>query len=293
MDSSHSGETFQPEPAVAENNPVAVKSEPARLSPWQATVILLTLLVFVIFKVIAVFYGLLLLLILIHETGHFLAGHLCNLQLVRFRVGPVEFSRPNSLSLRRPGAWEWKGSRRSYWTSGWIAMTATQESMTRLQSRCLVYILGGPITNLVFGLMAVPIAQRATAFGAAGKLFVLGSTFIGIGNLFPFTTDGLESDGSQIWGLPFNKARREAEFFSMTLWARLAEIYKLNCQGDTAQACDGLRDLRDTLNAVIRELPDGPKKQRLAGLREVFANVPFLKQSEAANEEALSAMDRA
>jgi Peptidase family M50 len=202
-----------------------------RIKPWQTVFILIALS----FKLFLVAYVFLLLLICIHELGHLAAGSLCGLRLYSIRVGCLTFWRPLIFDPRGSNRWTWSWSWNKL-SSGAIRMYPSNESWVR--SRYLIYLFGGPFTNLCFGILALPLAMKESAFGAAAKFFLLGSCFMGFGNLFPFERLGLVSDGRQVGWLVFHRKLGEALLFKWTLYARVEKSRLLysNCRIQEAQS---------------------------------------------------------
>src|SRR5271170_1040805 len=91
-------------------------------------------------------YAFVLLLIFIHEAGHFIAGRLCGLRLLKFRVGPIEFKRTGIFEASQPRRWKWYWLWKYLW-SGSIVMQTTKESLVHTRRRYVFYMLGGVLAN--------------------------------------------------------------------------------------------------------------------------------------------------
>ncbi len=233
----------------------------------------LALLLIVFAKPLVVFYSLFLLLVLIHESGHLLAGHGCGLVLINFRVGPVEFRRPNAL-FGRPGKWAWS-YRWSHWASGNISMVSPTVAMSRLQWRFFACILGGPAATIATALLAIPIAWNNDSYvGVAGKLFVAASLFLGVANLIPHTSRDLKihTDGKALAFLVFSKTHREAMLLVLTFHARMFEAHRLFCARQFEAGRLLLVRTAAELNALAGQFRDDDSRRRMTDLRDLVTN---------------------
>lgn len=165
-----------------------------QIPPWQTVLILGVFALGTPFEI----YLLILFVTLIHEVGHCLGGLVAGLEFDRIRVGPAELD-----SYRRLH-WEW---RRSTLLGGNALMLPKTDSA--LPVRLAAYIAGGPVANIVCGLLVfdhIPI-RNAHLMGLA-QLFVVGSFVVGVGNLVPFRRYGFSSDGMKLIMLLLNKGQR-------------------------------------------------------------------------------------
>lgn len=128
--------------------------------------------------------------IVIHEAGHAVAGMAAGLKPVAFGVGPLRME-------RAADGWHvrWGGGMAGI--SGFAMLLPPADARPRRREQAL-YLLGGPLSNLVVGVPALLLANAAApgvgmllgfAFGAAGIV-------IGLVNLVPFKTAGWLSDGA-------------------------------------------------------------------------------------------------
>lgn len=218
-----------------------------------------------------IFYLSLLPLIMIHELGHLAAGNASGLALVRFRVGPIELSRPSVLRLQEPFQLHWRWKWR-YLGSGYISMCAGQSALVWPRRRYVIYLLGGPLGNLGSALLALPIALQDTMAGAIAKYFVILSVLLGAGNLIPFARYGLESDGSQLWALLFDKNKRDVQLYWFAFAARLEEIVALSKDNNVEEALDRA----DILIRLGEQLPKGSlnadQQRSFLAMKEKFAD---------------------
>jgi len=194
-----------------------------------------------------------LLLIFVHELGHFAAGSLCRLRLSRFRVGPVELQCLASTESRSDLVWKWNWQ----WDkpgSGGVVMFATQRSMQGLGLRYFTFVAGGPLANLCCALLAIPLWENVGPVAGTVKLFSAGSALICAVNLIPFTRRNLTSDGRRLWDLCFSRKKRETIFYVLTVPERFNEIRSLHIKGNLQEACNRA----DALIEAGECLPDLP-----------------------------------
>ena len=145
-----------------------------------------------------VFYGAYVLLVAIHETGHFVVGVACGFRTKEFRVS----------CLRWRGGWgfDWRGMNV---VSGWVNMQLTRpDGMLRL--RLLLFAMAGPLANLIFAGLLYPIAVRQSTLGGVAKYLFLGSIFFAVANLIPIKARKLMSDGLRIFQTLFDRKGFEA-----------------------------------------------------------------------------------
>lgn len=219
---------------------------------------ILTLLVTGTLTLIAGYCGLYIFVlphIFIHEIGHWIAGRLCRLQLERFRVGPIEFSRPGLLLVPGRAKWKWYWSWQYFW-SGAIVMRASLMALAGTRSRYAIYILGGVAANIGSGLMALPVAMQQSSIGGFCKYFVLGAALMGIVNLIPFRARGLnfDSDGKKLLNLFRNRSLIADQMFWFTFAARLEELRAPGREGDAESACRKAEEFfRDSRQVTMPE----------------------------------------
>lgn len=152
-------------------------------------------------------------------------------------------------------------------------MSATTRSMKHLRLRYFTFILAGPAANFVCGLVALPIAQEQTTVGGLGKYFILGSVFIGIINLIPFTRGELKSDGLKIWILLFNKSKRDVLLYWFAVRERVNEIRALYRTGDIQHACEKVEEFIQISNDLPSVMANEEYKKRLIKFQTFFQNL--------------------
>lgn len=165
-----------------------------RIRVWQTALIVLAFALRTPFEV----YLLILLVTLIHELGHCLAGLAVGLEFDQIRVGPLE------LGCNRRLKWDWN------WgtiVGGHVVMLPKAKSA--LPVRLAAHIAGGPIANVACGLLVLHfIPSRNSHLVGLAQLFVAGSLIVGLGNLIPFRKHGFSSDGMKLGLLLLNKGQR-------------------------------------------------------------------------------------
>ncbi len=145
--------------------------------------------------------------VLIHEAGHVVAGRLGGKRLLVAGFGPWRL-------LRQDGRWhiQWVGQIQGI--SGFAAMY-TPHGHTERKSQAALFMLGGPLGNLVGAGLAVILAPmlpdgaswlRELAFW----LFVMGLVTAAL-NLLPLNVGGWRSDGHQLLALLRNDPSVTAE----------------------------------------------------------------------------------
>lgn len=251
----------------------AEERKPFSTGWWRVLYILPAILIGFVFKPVLVFYLFLLVIILIHELGHFAAGHLCGFRLSRFRVGVVELRRPKIVDPPSPDTWDWKW----HWGladlfSGFIVMLPTGKSITRIRLRYFIYAIAGPISNIGTGLLALPVARAETGVGAAAKFFLAVSVFLGVTNFFPFTTKrGVKSDGGRLWAiLCGNNPIDATTLYWFTLRERLAGTQSLFKAGRVEEAYAGAQELITDAQKLIQTALTTELIVRLTKLGEVY-----------------------
>lgn len=209
-----------------------------------------------VFKAPLALYSSLLILILVHEIGHLLAGLVCGLQLISIRVGLIEFRQSSG----------WKLDRR--WMavfSGLVSMRADKRSQSRIGVRYFFFVIAGPLANIGFGLLVIPFSHRGTALAIVANLLIIGSVFLVVVNLIPGEHRGIETDGKKLWALLFNKSRRNEIFFLLTITECLEEVRQLYGAGEFQNALKRVEEL-------IRVSETFPKVQRNVPLKRILGD---------------------
>jgi hypothetical protein len=139
-------------------------------------------------------YGLFLCAIAIHESGHWLAGVAFGFKCLEFRVGGLHWSPENS----------WKQQwNKSNPISGKVKMRM-RDADRFLRLRYFVFILAGPVANIVAAFILYPITQRIEALDECTKLFASISLVTGIISLVPLRREKSRSDGMRMLDSIFN-----------------------------------------------------------------------------------------
>jgi len=135
----------------------------------------------------------------IHEAGHALAGLAVGLKPVAFGVGPLRLERTAS-------GWRFRWGGGIAGIGGFASMLPPVDAVPRRREQAL-YILGGPLSNLLLGvpalLLSVPALLLANA-APPGVWAILGFGFgvaglvAGVANLVPLKTAGWLSDGAHL-----------------------------------------------------------------------------------------------
>ena len=149
------------------------------------------------------------LLVLIHEVGHLLGGLLVGFRFNYIRVGPLTIDRSGKITQH----WTWHDL-----ASG--LTLATPVSGTGLRWRYCLHIAAGPAANLITAFCAFKIMPRNNSLSVAvGLAIFLGSTFMGLVNLFPARVRTQMLDGLKIWILLFTRKRRDRMLLLLTFSA--------------------------------------------------------------------------
>ncbi|MGH9566094.1 MAG: hypothetical protein ACRD4I_08935, partial [Candidatus Angelobacter sp.] len=131
--------------------------------------------------------------IIIHETGHLIAGLCSGFQLNFVRFGPLQINLPFRLSLQ---------PKLGISAAGLASMVPGKETSLRLASATM--LLEGPLLNLATAGLLVAFFRPFSSFGLC---FAGISAFTGVANLVPFIRGGAVSDGSRILMILRNSPR--------------------------------------------------------------------------------------
>jgi hypothetical protein len=135
--------------------------------------------------------------VVIHETGHFLAGRLAGLSLNFVRFGPIQINAPFKLSWHRQ-----RGGAR-----GVTSMLPKTGNVTTKQ--VILLLIGGPAANLLSAALIILLYESHQELPWLPSVFVAASLFLGLGNLVPFQNRAAVSDGKRLWMLISSKGRGE------------------------------------------------------------------------------------
>jgi len=137
-------------------------------------------------------YAAYVLIVAVHETGHWIVAQQCGFRVKEFRVS----------CLRWCVGWSfnWRGTN---FLSGWVKVQLTEpDRMLRL--RRLLFVAAGPAANLIFAALLYPIAVRQSTLGGMAKYLFVGNILFAAVNLVPVKIRKLKSDGLQILSTLFN-----------------------------------------------------------------------------------------
>lgn len=147
--------------------------------------------------------------IVAHEAGHAVAGLMAGHRVLALGIGPLKAERGG-------GSWRirWSGHVRSI--AGFVLLLPRTAAPSRWEST--VYLLGGPLSNLVVAalaaLWATPDPGQGTTIGHALARMVAGTgVLVGVINLMPFLVGGWSSDGRQLFKLWQGSEEARARLF--------------------------------------------------------------------------------
>ena len=206
-------------------------------------------------------YALYLILLIVHEAGHCVAGFLLGLRLISVKVGPVRFERPN--------AWKWD-LRWNAFFKGETRMLLRRLPRRGVWCRYATYILAGPMANLCAGILAVPFSLKVTILSGALTFFIMGSAFMTMANLIPAQSGKSESDGKKLWYLLFSRARRKDLLFRFTLVPRIEEILALLRSRRLQKALEQANELVQDGQGIPTVLADAHMTKRLSDFRDLL-----------------------
>lgn len=141
----------------------------------------------------------------VHEFGHLILGFIVRFRFVSIQFGVLQISHPFHVALKslpKTGA------------SGYVRMIPGTSQDLRF--RALLYIIGGPLANLVAGTI---VLYPGLSFGA--KSFAIISILTGAANLVPFRQVSMISDGKRILSILRNDQQSERWLSLLQLIAEL------------------------------------------------------------------------
>ena len=176
--------------------------------------------------------------VVVHEFGHLFMGLGMGFTLESIRVGPLAFSPPFKFSFKiesKTGA------------SGRVLMLPP--TTEQLGARALLFILGGPLANLLSGSLMLILFERHQV----SNLFSGLSLLVGFGNLIPFRRLAAVSDGKRIVMILRNKAQGERLLALMRLGADMKNGIKFKDLSPAfiAKAISVKDDSPDTVGAFL------------------------------------------
>ncbi|WP_219339603.1 site-2 protease family protein [Luteimonas salinisoli] len=128
--------------------------------------------------------------VVVHEAGHAVAGLLTGRRLMGAGIGPLRLE-------RGMGGWRlrWGGGIRGL--AGFAALLPDARAESRRAAA--VFILGGPLANLLAAAVALAVLAFAPSPGAAATVALgataFGGVALGVVNLLPIRSQGWYSDG--------------------------------------------------------------------------------------------------
>jgi hypothetical protein len=199
-----------------------------------------------------VFYLAYVLLVAVHETGHFAMGVACGFRTKEFRV--------SCLRWRDGWGFDWRAVNV---VSGWVNIQLTRPD-EMLRVRVLLFAMAGPFANLIFAGLLYPIAIRQSTLGGVAKYLFLGSLFFCVTNLIPMKARSLISDGSRIFKTLFDRKGFEAVRFHVRCQEAAPTLQALIDTEDWV----GLKQLAEQLLSLSAEVH--AKKEVVTGLDTVL-----------------------
>ena len=130
------------------------------------------------------FLASLVLAIVIHETGHLLAGLCAGFRFSQLRAGPLQIDRPFHVSFRRS---------QGIGYAGWVSMFPARRDALLLRAALLV--LGGPLVNLACAAALLFLPGKGFFLWS----FLLVSLALGVRELLPIRRRIAVPDGRRLW----------------------------------------------------------------------------------------------
>jgi hypothetical protein len=142
--------------------------------------------------------------LLIHESGHWIAGTALGQRCLRFLFWPVEFWHDGD---------RWKFRLIGLGRAALVSLVPSTFDGFRLQRA--IILVAGPLASLIASVAFTVISVHCSSsivfwFFSATVLWLV----IGVGNLLPFQLGNVQSDGSKLWevlrgGAAFDETQRE------------------------------------------------------------------------------------
>jgi hypothetical protein len=224
-------------------------------------------------------YALYLVLLLVHEAGHCVAGLLLGLRFISVRVGPLQFEQPK--------VWKWDFRWNTFF-KGETRMLFRRMPRRGVWYRYAIYILAGPLANLCAGILAVPFSLKVTILSAALTFFIMGSAFMTMANLIPAQSGKLESDGKKLWYLFFSRTRRKDLLFRFTLVPRIEEVLAHLRSRRLQEALDQANELVRDGQGIPTILADAQMTKRLSDFRDLLQKGAEGVQTAASEPQAIA-----
>jgi hypothetical protein len=139
--------------------------------------------------------------LVLHETGHLIAGRMVGFRFAFLAVGPL-LVRSTAVGL----AWKWRPSPR-HWGPMAAAIPAGEHVTA---SQVAWYVAGGPIASALVAVVAALLIESPAA--TAAKAMALMSACVFVATAQPFGTGaGIPSDGGRLWVYMTDRASAERE----------------------------------------------------------------------------------
>jgi len=171
--------------------------------------------------------------IIIHETGHMIAGLCSGYRLDFLRFGPIQINPPFRVS---------RAPKFGVYLPGMASLFPRRKD--GVHTRAIVYILGGPLANLISAgcvlLLPRPLPRFAIWFACVSLL-------LGLWNLMPFVKSGLVSDGKRILMVWRSTPQGER-------WLAIMQLYSALWDGVLPENLDS--EMLEKAIAVIEPLLD-------------------------------------
>jgi len=194
------------------------------------------------------------------------------MHLIRLRVGPFEFREPGGMNRRL----QWNGA-----FTGIVYLRAGRRAMKATALRQAMMLLAGPFSNLASALFAIRIFERlAIRTNAVGE-FVALSLCVTVGNLLPWRSKGLKTDGYQLCTLICSKQGREKAVLSITLAERGKQLKELYAAGSLEEVDRSLGTLIRTFD-ILPELPNAAEVKAKLCLWRVAVEKAIVSRTESA-----------
>lgn len=180
--------------------------------------------------------------VLVHESGHLLAGLIVGFRVDHMRVGPLLFRPPLRVSVQRHNLY------------GFAAHAQVVPFGSEgLRYKMLVFALGGVSANLLSGALAVWLywQMEQAVFGYYAVLSLL----MGVFNLVPFTQRVAISDGKRAWMLLFDRPEGDR-------WLAMIRLSTDMLQGTLPEKC--APQLVRQATALVNNSPDTVPAHELA-----------------------------
>lgn len=129
--------------------------------------------------------------VVVHEAGHAIAGLATGRRLIAAGMGPLRLE-------RGVGGWQLRWGGGVQGIGGFAAMLPARDRRES-RGRLAMFLLGGPLANLLCGGAALAVLLAAPPAGDFARIALAATAFggglLGVVNLLPFQSHGWHSDG--------------------------------------------------------------------------------------------------